>query len=53
MRKSTKAILMVFCAMVLSASGCTRQQWGAAATGVAAGALTPHQLQQSRCFLEV
>lgn len=37
MWKLNKTILMIFCAMVLSILGCTRQQWRAAAAGAAAG----------------
>ncbi len=37
MSKSNNAILMILCAMALSISGCTRQQWGAVAAGVASG----------------
>lgn len=37
MRESHNTIILIFFAMVLSLSGCTRQQWGAAAAGAAAG----------------
>ena len=38
MHKSKNAALILFCAMVISVSGCTRQQWGAAAARAPAGA---------------